>query len=424
MKILRFSGYALCSCAAALLAGCGGSQPPIGAPRAMPQSAGITTLESAAAARSIGPESSYQVLYTFKGGNGAHPEAGLINVNGTLYGTTIGIRPCCGTVYSIGTGGTEKVLYTFRRGSGSSPDADLIDENGTLYGTTFSGGGAGCHSSGCGTVFSITKSGTEKVLHAFAGGFDGANPPAGLINVNGVLYGTTTLGGAGSVCSAGCGTVFSITKGGTHKVLYSFRGESDGSYPVAGLIDVNGVLYGTTSSGGGGSGCGGCGTVFSVTTTGTENVLYTFHGSDGRYPHAGLTDVNGTLYGTTFFGGGAGCGGDGCGTVFSVTTTGKENVLFAFADSNGRGPKASLINVKDTLYGTAGGGTNEFGIVFSVTTAGMENVLYNFAGGSDGATPTARLVNVKGTLYGTTAYGGSYKCYRHKGCGTVFALTP
>ena len=39
MKVLGFTRYALTTCAAvALLAGCGGSQPPIGAPVAMPQS--------------------------------------------------------------------------------------------------------------------------------------------------------------------------------------------------------------------------------------------------------------------------------------------------------------------------------------------------------------------------------------------------
>ncbi len=44
MKSLRLGRYALCSrVAAAMLAGCGGSQPPIGAPGAIPQSRTIAT---------------------------------------------------------------------------------------------------------------------------------------------------------------------------------------------------------------------------------------------------------------------------------------------------------------------------------------------------------------------------------------------
>jgi hypothetical protein len=44
MKNLGLGRYALCSCvAAALLAGCGGSQPPIGASGAMPQTSAIAT---------------------------------------------------------------------------------------------------------------------------------------------------------------------------------------------------------------------------------------------------------------------------------------------------------------------------------------------------------------------------------------------
>ncbi|MGA8326822.1 MAG: choice-of-anchor tandem repeat GloVer-containing protein, partial [Candidatus Cybelea sp.] len=56
-----------------------------------------------------------------------------------------------------------------------------------------------------GTVFSVTTSGTETVLHSFGGSGDGAHPDASLLNVNGTLYGTTGGGGA-----HGDGTVFSL----------------------------------------------------------------------------------------------------------------------------------------------------------------------------------------------------------------------
>jgi uncharacterized repeat protein (TIGR03803 family) len=101
------------------------------------------------------------------------------------------------------------------------------------------------------------------VLYSFSGGTDGSFPTANLINVNGMLYGTTSFGGGYYGCgnSNGCGTVFSIDpKSGTEAVLHSFGSGSDGGSPVAGLINVNGMLYGTTASGG----AQRHGTVFSI----------------------------------------------------------------------------------------------------------------------------------------------------------------
>ena len=108
--------------------------------------------------------------------------------------------------------------------------------NGTLYGTTSSGG-----ASGCGTVYRISTSGSEKVLYSFASGFDGCYSIAPLIDVNGILYGTTLSGGA-----SGRGTVFSTSTAGKEKVLYSFAGGSDGNGPDAALLNVHGTLYGVT----------------------------------------------------------------------------------------------------------------------------------------------------------------------------------
>jgi hypothetical protein len=117
--------------------------------------------------------------------------------------------------------------------------------------------------------FSVTKTGTESVLYRFAGGSDGAEPGTKLINVNGALFGTTYAGGGvfGSGCSATmyCGTIFGLTTTGNEKVLYSFVGGSGGAGPLAGLIDVNRKWYGTTYSGGKTSCSEGCGTVFAFT---------------------------------------------------------------------------------------------------------------------------------------------------------------
>ena len=152
--------------------------------------------------------------------------------------------------------GAARVYRRLRR---ANPKAALIDVNGTLYGTTFHGGDTKCK--GCGTVFSITPSGVEKVLHSFSGPPDGAWPAAALINVNGTLYGTTAEGGTSGGCrlglpKRGCGTVYSISPSGSENVLFRLVGPATGSYPAASLIDVNGTLYGTTENGGGGHGPG------------------------------------------------------------------------------------------------------------------------------------------------------------------------
>jgi uncharacterized repeat protein (TIGR03803 family) len=157
------------------------------------------------------------------------------------------------------------------------------------------------------------------VLFSFGRKPDGAGPIAPLIEANGTLYGTTLFGGA-----SGYGTVFSITTSGKERVLYNFAGHSDGKGPGGPLLDVHGTLYGLTESGGSSScsasGYFGCGTIYSVTTEGAEKVLYAFTGgNDGTTPQDGLVNVNGTLYGTTIYGGGTGCQGGGCGTAFEFT---------------------------------------------------------------------------------------------------------
>ncbi len=418
--------------AAALLSGCGASQLPTGAPGVAPQaSLRVTRIDS----------TKYRVLYSFGGSSdGAHPQGGLIDVGGTLYGTTngggssscFGSNDGCGTVFSVTTSGTEKVLHTFGVGKdGFNPLAGLINAGGILYGTTSDGGtygvcdivGKGGGYTPCGTVFSITTSGTEKVLHSFGGTHDGLDPVASLIEVHGKLYGTTAYGGH-KVC---CGTVFSITPGGTEKVLYRFSETKSGYVPSAALIEVGGALYGTTLDGGAHSHSKG--TVFTITPNGPERVLYSFGGTRGAYPSSALADVGGTLYGTTESGGSykSKCDHYGnCGTIFSVTPSGKEKVLYSFRNgAHGANPDAGLIDVNGTLYGTTptGGAYSKSligcGTVFSITPSGTLNVLHDFCSSSgDGESPQAGLIYVNGTLYGTTAKGGTH------GAGTVFALTP
>ena len=375
-----------------------------------------------------------RVVYSFAGGvDGAIPEAGLVDVSGKLYGTTqSGGTSSVGTVFSVDPHtGIETVLYSFTGGAdGGDPRPSLINLSGTLYGTT-SGGGA----SGFGTLFSIDpRTGTETVLYSFAGSPTDGLGGGGLVSVGGTLYGTTFYGGA-SVCSgSGCGTVFSFDlHTGTETVMHSFSGGADGASPTDGLVAVSGLLFGTTY-GGGGAGCGGsgCGSVFSVDSlTGAEAVVHSFSGgADGARGTAGLAKLRGLLYGTTLIGGGAGCGGIGCGTVFSFDPVGgTEKVLYSFTGGvDGDAPEAGPINVKGTLYGTtyvgggAGCGGSGCGTVFSFDPlAHSETVLHSFAGGGDGQNPSGRLFAKGKKLYGSTEQGGGAGC-GGDGCGTVFLV--
>lgn len=340
-----------------------------------------------------------------------------------------------------------KSLYSFKGGStdGTTPGG-LTVLNGLIYGTTAAGGGG----YNAGTVFSITASGAEQKLYSFTGRpNDGLNPgPASLIALNGVLYGTTVVGGNGTCRNGagfliGCGIVYSITTSGQETVLYNFQGGQDGAFP-GGLTAVNGVLYGTTQQGGSNR-CGGagCGTVFSLTTSSKEKILYSFQDlSDGAYPSA-LMHVKAKLYGSTIIGGGY-CysNGQGCGTLFSLTTSGKEKTLYAFpGGGNGSGPEGKFVDLKGTLYGatSSGGGIYCYdsleggcGTVYSITTSGQEQVLHRFTGVYvDGALPYSGVIAWKGVLYGVTYEGGGARVngacdnghFMSVGCGTVFSIT-
>jgi len=301
---------------------------------------------------------------------------------------------------------TFRVIYTFTGGAdGATPFGDLLLNQGVLYGTT-SGGGA--HNAG--TVFKVDTNG-ETVLHSFAGGrVDGATPVSGLTrDTSGNLYGTTYGGGAHF-----SGTVFKLSAASGYTLLHSFLGPlTEGSGPAGDLaIDHAGNLYGTTYTGGDSMGWG---TVFEISAGGVYTTGQSFS-PDGALPRAGLVLENGNLYGTTYGGGTRYYGG----TVFQVGVT---TALYTFTGgADGAQPMASLIgDGQGNLYGTAtAGGNGSFGngdgVVFKLTTTGQETVLYTFTG-PDGSIPTGALVgDSQGNLYGTTRIGGA------SGHGTVFKL--
>jgi uncharacterized repeat protein (TIGR03803 family) len=367
----------------------------------------------------------------------------------------------------------ETVLHSFAGGpsDGAFPFSGLIaDDHGALYGTTH--GGAVGDADQYGTVFKLTPPAKgqaawkETVLYSFCSlpnCSDGAYPNGLTADKEGALYSTTDAGGSppNNPHVFGYGTVFKLTppaKGQTawkETVLYSFCSLpncSDGWGPGSGyvtpslILDEQGALYGTTTSGGIGydpnTTPSGNGTIFKLTppvkgqSIWKETVLYSFAGfpSDGANPYAGLiADREGALYGTTNGGGTADLG-----TVFRLMPSAKgqiwkSTVLHSFAGfpSDGANPYAGLIADREgALYGTTNGGgsggTNGYGTVFRLTPPAKgqsfwtETVLHSFAGGpSDGREPLAGLIADKeGVLYGTTVGGGTADL------GAVFSLTP
>jgi uncharacterized repeat protein (TIGR03803 family) len=149
------------------------------------------------------------------------------------------------------------------------------------------------------------------VVYSLKGHDDGIGPAASLIDVSGVLYGTTMYGGGPSCDGSGCGSVFKLTRGGAETVLYSFYDFSNGKWPAASLLYRSGAFYGTTTA----DGAHRSGVLFSLTPAGVETRLHIFGGgSDGAFPSGALINVGGTLYGTTSNG-----GANGAGTVFAIT---------------------------------------------------------------------------------------------------------
>jgi uncharacterized repeat protein (TIGR03803 family) len=270
-----------------------------------------------------------------------------------------------------------------------------------------------------------------KVLHTFHGK-DGASPFGGVVrDAAGSLYGTTIGGGTGKCTTQGCGSAFEFNKEGKQVWLYSFRG-SNGYNPAAGLLrDPAGNLFGTTSHGGD-MNCNspyGCGIVFELNRAGKqETVLHKFTGTpDGSIPEGLLAeDTAGNLYGTTPLGGNLGNG-----AVFKIDKSGTETVLYNFSGgSDGYGPDGGVVRDSGgNLYGTAmyggvGFGNSGYGVVFKVDPSGTETVLHAFESGSDGANPaSALLLDLKGNVYGMTEAGGNSEC-GGTGCGTVFEVSP
>ncbi|HEX8814166.1 MAG TPA: choice-of-anchor tandem repeat GloVer-containing protein [Terriglobales bacterium] len=318
-----------------------------------------------------------EILYSFQGAPDGEGPGGnvFIGPDGGLFGTTtFGGTNDKGTVFRLtkGTRGwEEKVLYSFCYVGYCPhiPESGVVRDNaGNLYGTAFEA-----------YELSPTENGwREDTLYSFKDGHDGALPFAGLIlDPKGNLYGTTYGGGYGCSNTSSCGTVYELSPGldgkWIHTVLFRFNGKN-GQFPGAGALymDSNGALYGTTEGGG-----KYAGVLFRLTpqSNGQWNfaILHNFlQGSQGYEPDAGVVmDTLGNLYGTTTGGGGP----SGCGVLYKLSPTENDkwsySVLHTFG-GNGDGCFASgnlVIDQQGNLYGSLIlGGEYGYGVVFEYST--------------------------------------------------------
>jgi uncharacterized repeat protein (TIGR03803 family) len=311
---------------------------------------------------------SYKVIYTFLGvtGDGGPTGSLLMDSAGNLYGTA---NAYAGEIFELspnGTGGwTETVLYTISQNDGLSVSPVVMDGAGNLYGTVAYGPGY----NGVGFVFKEGRN-TDgvwqfQVLFEF-GEADGAQPWGGVIvDASGNLYGTTALGGTSTNCANGCGVVYALTESSqgmwNEKVIHQFTG-TNGSDPQGSLMmDAAGNLYGTTQTGG----SKGFGIVFKLTKTGSgwkSSALraFTDANGDGAIPNTELVMMNGNLYGTTDSGGGGQSlcgkwGAEGCGEAFELSPAGSlwhKVTLHNFTGgSDGEYPQGLIVDANGNAYG-------------------------------------------------------------------------
>ncbi len=297
---------------------------------------------------------------------------------------------------------------------------------------------------------------TESVLYSFCSlgdCTDGSDPVGGVIQgSDGNFYGTTDGGGA----NGNYGTVFKVTPSGTLTTLYSFCSQggtscTDGRLPWSGLIQGrDGNFYGTTNI----AGAHFFGTVYKLTPSGALTTIHSFCSVvsvvgdvaaclDGAFPFAGVIQgSDGNFYGTTAAGGAnaSANSGNGGGTVFKLTSSGRLTTLYSFCSqagcADGYYPFAGVIQGSDgNFYGSTGfGGANPYGVtdgpgtVFKLTPSGTLTTLYSFcsqANCPDGYAPGAGVIQGSdGNFYGTTESGGANPYGVTDGPGTVFKLTP
>ncbi len=373
----------------------------------------------------------------------------VLGGNGSFYGLTSMGADSSGALYGaafkVAPNGGLTLLHQFcTQGpctDGYQPEGPLVAAtNGNFYGVTFGGG-----ANNAGVVFQLTSAGAESVIYTFCPQtdsnnycIDGDGAVGGLVQgKDGSLYGTTSAGG-----TYNGGTLFKVSTGGGLTTLVNFCGAcATGGGPSATLtVGSDGSLYGSTTIGGAYGNASYGGTIFKYSPG--ANSVTTIHsfcqgGSlcpDGLTPGTMFQATNGLLYGTTYSG-----GAHNDGSIFSISTTGTFNSIYSFCSTSackdGAHPQGGLIQTSDgAIYGTAGfgglGGGHSGGVVFKLSGGTTYGVVYNFCATSDyngsycvdGAGPDGLVLSSNGQIFGSTLRGGGTNGSDNEGAGMVFTL--
>ena len=325
-------------------------------------------VHSGGSAYKMTPAGQFTDLYDFCAlsgcADGSIPYGGLtLGFDGNFYSTTqVGGSKNAGTVFQMTPAGAVKTLYSFTNGTNGDdsvpPYTVLQGQDGNFYGVAW-----GQYNGQYGEFFRESRSGTFTVLHQFAY-TDGANPNLPTQGTDGNFYGTAQLGGD-ATCK--CGVVYKLTSSGAITVLHKFTGYPNDGYIPEGILvqGADGNFYGATYKGG----AYNLGTVFSISSTGTYKVLYSFGGvtNDGRLPYAGVTQgTDGNLYGTTANG-----GTKNAGVIFKMPTSGGTVTnLYNFCDPSctpGYYPEAPLVqHTNGKFYSTTTGNSLGGGVFYSL----------------------------------------------------------
>ncbi len=351
-----------------------------------------------------------------------YPYAGLLlGADGNFYGTTSDYNVSgCGNAFQLTPQGTLTVLAEFGGSAGCTPLVPLIQApSGTLYGGTGLG-----DPNGNGNLFSLTTTGTLANLVNFQYS-NGSGPIRLLYASDGNIYGLTTEGGTGS-CLFACGTVFRFNSSGLTS-LVSFTGYN-GAFPIALLQGLDGNLYGAAMTGGPFN-CPdspGCGTLFAGTLQGHFRTIAKLHTLVADAPTALLQASDGNLYGAAALGGSSTSCSIGCGTIFKSTLQGQTSnvVSFPSGDSSFGQYMVTLTQATDgSLYGTTyyGGPSNQ-GTIFKLDLG-----LPSFIIANPNSAKAGSQINLLGTnLTGTTAvsFNGSPATFTVVSATQITATVP
>ncbi len=293
-------------------------------------------------------------------------------------------------------------LHDINPGAGDPSNFDsgrlAQGRDGNLYAESASGG-----TSGAGTVFMVTPSGTLTIINSL-NGTDGSNPHGGLtLGSDGNFYGDAVSGGASND-----GTLFKLTPSGTLTVLHTFTNTGDFYNPYnAEVMGTDGNFYGTTNT--------NPASIYKVTPAGVFKTIHVLTAAEG-YQGGQLTlGSDGNFYGAMNL-----SGAHNFGTAFKVTPAGVLTVLHNFTGTDGADAASGMVQASNgKFYGAASlGGTSNAGVIYTLTPSGTYTILHNLNGTTDGFEPFGELIAATdGTLYGTTNAGGS------SSCGTIFKVT-